>query len=294
MFASILMPMRSQKIALGTGLSYHLLEWGAEEPHDHTVLLLHGFLDLAWGWRPTVEAGLAGRFHVIAPDMRGHGDSDRVGAGGYYYFLDYLADVHELVQKMGRDKLSIVGHSMGGSIASYYTGSFPARVHKLALLEGLGPPPMAPPGPERVQVWLSGWERVRNAAPRSYASVEEAAARLREHDSLLGADLALELAQHGTVDDGNGRRRFKHDPLHATQGPYGIQLDWAMRFWRAITCPVLLVEGDQSEFRALATEERIACFARAQCQVLPGAGHMMQRHQPVALARILTDFLTSS
>jgi pimeloyl-ACP methyl ester carboxylesterase len=293
MFASILISMRSQKIMLGTGLAYHVLEWGADEPHDHTVLLLHGFLDLAWGWRATVEAGLAGRFHVIAPDMRGHGDSDRVGAGGYYYFADYVADVHELVKSLARKRLSIVGHSMGGSIASYYTGSFPARVEKLALLEGLGPPPQAPPSPERVQAWLAAWERVRNATPRSYASVEEAAARLREHDHLLGAELSLELAEHGTIDDGSGRLRFKHDPLHATQGPYGFQLDWAMRFWRAITCPVLLVEGDQSVFRTGDAEARIACFSNAQKSVLPGAGHMMQRHQPAALARILDDFLST-
>src|SRR5262245_26616302 len=131
----------SRRIPLATGLTCHVLEWGgADAALDHTVVLLHGFLDLAWTWVPTVEAGLAGRFHVVAPDVRGHGDSDRVGPGGYYHFIDYLADLDALVRTLGRRRLSLVGHSMGGSIASYYAGVYPDRVHRLALLEGLGPP----------------------------------------------------------------------------------------------------------------------------------------------------------
>jgi pimeloyl-ACP methyl ester carboxylesterase len=281
--------MRSHRLPLATGLTYHVLEWGEE--HEHSILLLHGFLDIAWSWRPTVEAGLAERFHVIAPDMRGHGDSDRVGPGGYYYFADYLADVHELVKQRAHDKLTIVGHSMGGSIASYYTGSYPSRVHKLALLEGIGPPPQSPTGPERVIAWLAGWERVRNAPTRSYASIDEAAARLREHDRLLDAPLARELAEHGTVEDDQRRRRFKHDPLHATTGPYSISLDASQRFWRAVKCPVLLVQGDQSEFQLPDIAERAACFVQVHQKTLTGAGHMMQRHQPVALARMLMEFV---
>ncbi len=284
--------MRSHKIKLGTGLDYHLLEWGADQPHDHTVLLLHGFLDAAWGWRATVEAGLQERFHLVAPDLRGHGDSDRVGAGGYYHFADYLADVHDLVKQVARKRLSIVGHSMGGSVASYYAGSFPSRIHRLALLEGLGPPPQqAPNGPERTVTWLNGWERVRAAKPRSYASVDEAADRLRKHDPLLGAELARELAEHGTKEDEQGRRQFKHDPLHATIGPNAFQLDAAKRFWSAITCPVLLIDGDQSQFRLGDAAERAACFMQVHQETLTGAGHMMQRHQPAALARHLGAFL---
>src|SRR5690348_15261143 len=99
----------SRRIPLATGLGCHVLEWGRDQPAlDHTVVLLHGFLDLAWTWVPTVEAGLAGRFHVLAPDVRGHGDSDWVGGGGYYHFIDYLADLDDLVRTLGRRRLSLV------------------------------------------------------------------------------------------------------------------------------------------------------------------------------------------
>src|SRR5205823_8726862 len=102
-------PSISRNVALSTGLRYHVLEWGADDPAlDHTLFLLHGFLDLAWTWSRTVEAGLAGRFHLVAPVWRGHGDSDWVGAGGYCHFADYLADLDDLVRQSVRARGSLV------------------------------------------------------------------------------------------------------------------------------------------------------------------------------------------
>jgi pimeloyl-ACP methyl ester carboxylesterase len=281
---------RSRRIPLATGLTYHVLEWDAEV--DHTVILIHGFLDNAWGWEDTVNAGLGGRFHLIAPDMRGHGDSDRVGAGGYYYFADYLADLHELIAQVARPRLSLVGHSMGGMIAGYYTGSFPDRVHRLALVEGVGPPEN-PPSPERFRAWLDSWRRLRQKPQKSYATVAEAAARVVEHDPGLAMDVAMRLAERGTLAGADGRLRFKHDPLHTTPGPYGFQLAVAERFWRVIRCPVLLVEGETSPF-AYAPEEmarRAGCFANARRVTVTGAAHAIQRHRPDELARLLVEFL---
>ncbi|HEV8322336.1 MAG TPA: alpha/beta hydrolase [Myxococcota bacterium] len=290
----------SRTLSLGTGLRYHVLEWGAADAAlDHTVVLLHGFLDFAWTWEETVAAALAGRFHLVAPDMRGHGDSDRVGAGGYYHFMDYLADLDEVIAQTARARLSLVGHSMGGSIAGYWAGTFPARLARLALLEGTGPPESSETAPERVASWISGWRHARGRAPRRYADVAAAAAQLRRNDPLLGEALSLRLAERGTAPAGagagaGGERVFKHDPLHVTTGPYGFRLDAAQEFWRRVTCPVLLVDGGESFFHhePAEAERRHACFADRRHAVLPGAGHMMQRHQPAALARLLAEFLS--
>lgn len=286
------MPPRSRRIPLATGIDCHVLEWGgADAAFDHTVVLVHGFLDLAWGWEETVRAGLGSGRHVLAPDMRGHGDSDRVGAGGYYHFMDYVADLASLIEQLGRERVSLVGHSMGGSIASYYAGSFPERVHRLALLEGLGPPEDDTPLPERAQSWIAAWKRARQREPRIYASLEAAAARLRATDDLLSEQLALRLAERGSVALPDGRRRFKHDPLHLTRGPYPFRLEAAASFWQRIACPVLLVEGARSPFAPLG-EQRRRHFPQAERVVLDGAGHMMQRHRPAELARALSDFLS--
>ena len=282
-------------LQLGTGLRYHVLEWGADRPElDHTVLLLHGFLDLAWGWVATVRAGLAERFHVVAPDLRGHGDSDWIGPGGYYHFIDYLADVDEVARTVARGKLSLVGHSMGGSVASYYAGAFPERVHRLVLLEGLGPPEQHAAVPERVRLWLDSWRRVREREPRSHAGIDQAAARLRSHDALLGEELARELAVHGTRPAPGGGVAFKHDPLHMTMGPMPFRVDYAAEFWTRIACPVLWVEGEHSAFRQAPGEvnRRVDLLPDAERAVLPAAGHMMQRHQPAALAELVAAFLS--
>jgi pimeloyl-ACP methyl ester carboxylesterase len=286
----------SRRIPLGTGLTYHVLEWGQGRPDlDHTVVLLHGFLDLAWGWAPTVRAGLAARFHVIAPDFRGHGDSDWIGPGGYYHFIDYLADLHELLPQVARARVSLVGHSMGGSVAAYYAGSYPERIHRLALLEGMGPPEQSESAPERVRAWLDSWRRVRGREPKSYADLAEAAARLQAHDLLLTGEVARELAAHGTTRLPDGRLRFKHDPLHATAGPTPFRVAYAADFWRRVTCPVLLVEGEESSFRDFGeeAERRAAFLAHTVRAALPGAGHMMQRHQPATLADMLLHFLAA-
>jgi pimeloyl-ACP methyl ester carboxylesterase len=290
----------SRQLQLATGLRYHLLEWGAGNAAlTHTVVLVHGFLDYAYSWADTVAAGLGGRFHLIAPDMRGHGDSDRIGPGGYYHFVDYLADLHEVIGQLGRQRVSLVGHSMGGSVVSYYAGSYPERISHLAMLEGLGPPePDLSGWPDRVRAWLGAWARVRALPPRRYPSLEEAALRLRKVDPRLSAELALRLAAHGTTVDPSGGYAFKHDPLHNTPGPYPFSIDNAAQFWQRVACPVLFVTATESDFHLAPddTARRIAAFKKSpgvRVEQLAGAGHMMQRHQPQALATLLAEFLSS-
>jgi pimeloyl-ACP methyl ester carboxylesterase len=280
----------SRRLPLSTGMTLHLLEWDA--PSEHTVILLHGFLDLCWSWED-VATRLDGKYHLVAFDLRGHGDSDRVGAGGYYHFADYLADLDELVELVGRTRVSLVGHSLGGSLAAYFTGTFPSRVHKLAMLEGLGPPQNADFDPQRVAAWLSAWKKTREKPERALASVAEATERLCQRDPKLDRALAARLAEHGTRREADGTLRWKHDPVHLTPAPYGYRVEAAERFWQRITCPVLLVEGGASEFRYSPEEalRRRSFFPTAKHAIVEGAGHMMQRHKPWEIAQLIEDFL---
>jgi pimeloyl-ACP methyl ester carboxylesterase len=283
--------LKSHRVALSTGLTSHVLEWYG--PGETTFFLIHGFLDLAYGWHQVAER-LAAHVHVVAVDLRGHGDSDWIGAGGYYHFLDYLADVDELIARFAKPRLVVVGHSMGGSVAMYWAGTRPDRIAALALLEGLGPPDQNDiPLPARTAGWLDAWRRVRTKPIKTMASLDEAVARLRKHDALLDAALARRLAAHGTREVPGGLV-WKHDPLHATMGPYPFRVDAAAQYWRQIACPILVVDGAETRLNLPEPERaaRRAYFANHRHVVLPGAGHMMHRHQPDALAALLLEQTT--
>ena len=79
-------------------------------------------------------------YHIIAPDLRGHGDSQWM-LGGSYNQLDYVYDIAQLVRQIADEPITIIGHSLGGAISLTYTGLYPERVRKLIAIEGLGPSP---------------------------------------------------------------------------------------------------------------------------------------------------------
>jgi pimeloyl-ACP methyl ester carboxylesterase len=280
--------MRAHKIQLATGLAYNVCEWDGHG--DTSFVLVHGFTDLGAGWCEVAPL-LAPHGNVLAPDMRGHGDSDRIGPGGYYHFFDYVADLDEVIRHLARPRVVLVGHSMGGSIASYYAGTRPERISRLALLEGLGPPDQSDAAtPTRTAMWIDAWRAAASHAPKPMPTLEDAAQRLRRADDLLDEALARKLAHLGTREVPGGYR-WKHDPLHLTMGPYPFRLDVARRHWERITCPVLIVDGARSRLNLSEAERaaRRACFANHRHLVIDDAGHALQRHQPARVAAALLE-----
>ena len=282
----------SHRLSLATGIGYHVLEWVGPPDGDLTFVLVHGFSDLAAAWT-TVADQLAQHAHVIAPDLRGHGDSDWISGGGYYHFMDYVADLADVIRKLAKKRVILVGHSMGGSVSGYYAGTRPDRLHALALVEGLGPPDQSTIDPAaRAATWIDAWAKTRRKRVKTLASLEEAASRLRKNDNLLGEEQSLMLAREGTVaiDDGFA---WKHDPLHNSMGPYPYRVDNAAQFWRRIKCPVLAIDGSIMQLN-LSPEERArrrAMFANCRHAVVEGAGHAVARHQPRALAELLLSLI---
>lgn len=179
------------------GLKIHYLEW--RNPAAEPLILVHGFLDHARSWEPFV-ASLQRRsskpLWIIAPDCRGHGDSGWVGTGGYYHFPDYLLDLDSLIHTLGTSSVTLMGHSMGGTISFLYSGTFPKRVRKLVLVEGIGPLGMVfSDAPHRMEKWISEVKTLEQRRTPEYSSLEDAAQRLRRTNPRLRPELALHLAQ---------------------------------------------------------------------------------------------------
>ena len=282
----------SSRTVVANGLRHHVLEWDGGGPS--TVLCLHGFLDLAWAFHRVAPVLASRGYHVVAPDLRGHGETERVGAGGYYHFMDYLLDVADLADALGRDRLALVGHSLGGSIAAYFSGAFPERVWRAVIMEGIRIPEVSPESmPRRVDEWIHGVHRARAHGQKVYRSIEDAAARIRLHDPLCPEAEARFIAERGTRP-ATGGVAYLHDPLHLTRAPYAFRTDQALAFWRAIRCPVLLVDGALSERVPIDYPQRLAAFHDARHTVIEGAGHMMMRHRPDEVARVVLEFLASS
>jgi pimeloyl-ACP methyl ester carboxylesterase len=274
------------------GLTHNVLEWDIADA-DTTVVLLHGFLDLAWSFE-RVALRLAPRYHVLAPDFRGHGDTGWVGPGGYYYFPDYIADLARVLPALTRRRVFLVGHSMGGTVATIYTGTFPERVQKLALLEGTGPPDSNPEGaPARMLKHIQTVDEVRAKKLHPLESIAAAAARLREIYPRLDPAWAQQLAEHATrpaPDGPSGSRIWKHDPLHRTRSPTLFQAAPYEAFIRRIAGPVLLVNAADSRFTFLHDSKRQELYPNVRVRMLAGAGHMMQLDQPEAAADMLLEF----
>jgi pimeloyl-ACP methyl ester carboxylesterase len=276
------------------GLRIHCLEWGHFD--GEPLILVHGYLDLADSWRAFVAALETGQpnLRVIAPDCRGHGDSGWIGAGGYYHFPDYVFDLDCVVRAHSLDSFTLIGHSMGGTISLLYAGTFPERVKKLVLIEGIGPVGMTfSDAPLKMEKWITELHERGRRHFREYRSLAAGASQLRQTNPRLSENTALEIARAAMKQNDRSKWIWKFDPLHRTTAPQPFYTAQALEFLRRIQCPVLLIDGEQSrQTRRTDKQERYEAIANHQCVTINGAGHMVHQDNPDQLADVVRDFIS--
>jgi pimeloyl-ACP methyl ester carboxylesterase len=274
------------------GLRYHLREWG--EPGAPLLLLLHGWMDVSASFQFVVDA-FESDWHVVAPDWRGFGLTER-GPGDCYWFPDYLGDLDAIVDAVSADApVRVVGHSMGGNVALLYAGVRPERVRALVNLEGLGLKDSTPAmAPARYARWL---DELRATPPvRRYADVAEVAARLRRNNPRLDAERAAFLAGHWSRRTAQGDYEIAGDPAHKIVNPVLYRWAEVAACWAAIRCPVLWVEAADSDAHRWAGNAddiagRVAVLKSVEVARIVDAGHMLHHDQPRAVARLIEDFV---
>lgn len=274
------------------GLRYHVRRWRAAGAPK--IVLLHGWMDVSASFQFLVDA-LERDWDVYAPDWRGYGLSEW-GRADCYWFPDYIADLDALLAHIDAGTpVNLVGHSLGGNVAALYAGVRPARVARLANLEGFG---MAPTRHEQAPKRYARWLEELRAPPglRPYADFAELAQRLQQGNARLSRPKAEFLAQHWGRQAGN-QVVLRGDPAHKIVNPVLYRYEEVRACWQSISAPVLWIEGAESDtpqrlhLGRAELEERRSAFRDLRFASVPDAGHMLHHDQPAAVARLLEDFL---
>jgi pimeloyl-ACP methyl ester carboxylesterase len=272
------------------GLRLHYWEWG--ESNEETIVFIHGIRDQGRSWEPFIASLLALGCpikHAVALDLRGHGDSDWAGISRGYQHEDFLSDLSGLLGHLDRDCFTLIGHSLGGSMALLYAGTFPEKVKRLVLLESLGPFARSDDEvPEIMAERLNGRNYIE--IPFPYASLDDAAKALQKRFPLISDSAAAHMARYGTRQVGK-TYRWKHDPLLRYRTTTMLSEGQIEAFIRRLTCPILFVYGTESDFIKSVRGPRVKRFKDAQIVSIEGAGHHIPHEKPDELARVVGSFL---
>jgi pimeloyl-ACP methyl ester carboxylesterase len=272
-------------------LRYHVRRWAGTGPR---VVLLHGWMDVSASFQFLVDA-LPAHWDVYAPDWRGYGLSEWSGAD-CYWFPDYMADLDQLLERIQPDApVLLVGHSLGGNVATHYSGVRPERIRMLANFEGFGMSTTKPEqAPDRFARWMS--ELREPPGFRPYDSFGALADRMQKGNPRLTRERADFLARHWGQEMSDGKVVLRSDPAHKLVNANLSRVEESRACWARVTAPVLWVDAELSETATrmkLTNEEqaeRRKVFPNLRYETVAGAGHMLHHDQPEAVARLLAEF----
>jgi pimeloyl-ACP methyl ester carboxylesterase len=295
-------------------LNYHVRVWGEPQPDKPTLVLMHGWMDVAASYQFLVDAfseAFVNRRHIVAADWRGFGLTTAAPVDNYW-FADYLADLDFLLDHYSPDKpVDLVGHSLGGNVVMQYGGVRPARLRRLINLEGFGMPVgRATQAPKRLANWMDELKSINSGALqlKTYDSVEGVAQRLMKTNPRLardeaGHDRAAWLSYHWAVENKSGGKKGQWEILgdvaHKISGANVSHVEEVLAMYAAITAPTLFVQASDdsmvgwygTRFTLAEFHERLKSVPNLVSRVIPDSGHMLHHDQPQALAKLIEDFV---
>ena len=269
------------------------------------MVLLHGIQDFALSLDGLARA-FAADFHVLSYDLRGHGDSDKPGV---YTVSHHLADLHSVVRQLDGRRPVLVGHSLGGQIATQYAGIFEETPACVVSIDGLGPPMRDVDLPVehkrgRARRGIESLLR-REKQGRPMKSLDQAVRLYRQNHAGLSAEHARLLVTNATQPHADGGLRWKWDRrVLLTFLSFAPPL--TEERWSWVRCPVLMITGGRSgEFwsrrRSVSEEDsrldpeelerRLSCFKDVTHVEIADAGHMIHYDAPEQLRAEIAAFL---
>ncbi|MCZ7531385.1 MAG: alpha/beta hydrolase [Acidimicrobiia bacterium] len=271
----------------------HYLEWGGSS--SPPVVCLHGGGQTAYMWEQ-LGAALADRFHVVAPDLPGHGDSDALRIRGEEQFLDrraLVAAIRPLMVEFGLERAVFVGASLGG-ITSLTLGVMEPDVVEAIVLVDIGHK-MEKDGVRRIIEFMTAHE--------SFTDLDEAAAAVAEYLPRR-KDVRVESLRRNLRKRPDGRWEWKHnfgrrirqrqaegrtfDIRRADELVRGMADDAAR-----LTCPVLVLRGKESDLLSDEGAREITdLIPNARLSRIAGAGHHAAGDNPTTTVDLIDEFLT--
>lgn len=278
------------------GLNYHIHEWGDDS--KPLLILLHGWMDCGASFK-LMAPYLVDHFHLVAPDLRGFGDTEHVSNS--YWFPDYYADLDALVDHFSpSEKVNLLGHSMGGHIVVTYAGLLNERVQKVMALDALGlQDSKSSDVPTRQRKWLT--EIKHNQTSKIYANKDQLKTSIRAINPELSDSVVEELcALWSRPGKQDGTFVLKHDVKHRHTNPYRYIFSDAMEVWKEVNAETSIVMAQNSRFFKQAQEE---CRVEIAIELLnvkeenffrvEKAGHMLHLEQPKSTADCVLSFFLS-
>jgi pimeloyl-ACP methyl ester carboxylesterase len=252
------------------------------------LLLLHGMGCDHTTWLPVIDQ-LARKYTVIAPDLLGHGASDKPRAD--YSVGGYANGMRDLLTILDIDKVTVVGHSPGGGVAMQFAYQFPERTERLVLVApgGIGPEV----SPLIRAVTLPGFHQLIGLLTTpGVRQVGKAGMRLLSRSGLAQArDLGEVAAIYDSLQDPRTRAAFRH-VVRAVVDLHGQVITMADRAYLTEAMPMLVVWGEDDQVIPATHADRAAVIAPgAVVEVIGNCGHFPHKDHPERFVKTLNDFI---
>jgi esterase len=260
------------------GLRIHYLDWGGDGKQP--FIMLHGIGRVAHSF-DHIAPRFQKDYHVIAMDMRGHGDS-AWSPEGAYLVEDYEKDLDAFVQQLNLRNLVLLGNSTGGRVVQVYAGMHPDRMARL-IVEDVGP--------QRTNEIASGFARRVQQEENGWASEDELVASLMRGGGTVAEELQRNYAHFGSKRREDGRIVWKRDPNLVK----GFVVTDLWQYVSKITCPTIYILGGGSSIVPADTQRQLKeTLPKVEITMMPKLGHYPHQEAPEEYMKIVQAFLATA
>ncbi|SJN54112.1 Tropinesterase [Vibrio ruber DSM 16370] len=268
------------------------IDTGNHQTADCSVIFLHGWLDNAASFMSVLDvmtSQITPRIHLCAMDLPGHGLSSHKSADNFYTFHDYIDDVHQFLVTLPAKKKILVGHSLGGLIASCYSAAFPEYVDGLFLIESLGPlTESAELSVQRLRDGVNSRNRIRRKSRNRGYEHYNVALNVRAMHSALPEALIEPIVARG-IELRDGLWMWRADPKLSAQSLYRMSDAHAEAVLAAIQAPFQVVLGEQG-YPSLKSFSQTMLPEQIEIQHVKG-GHHCHLEYPEQVGRLISQFV---